>query len=308
MMISWQGRLLKVFFRIQRLLKPPPAVLDVAAARAELDAMGARFGRSTKAQRTAVDAGGVRAEWLDQPGVATDLVVLYFHGGFYRAGSLDSHRHLAAGIATASGARALTVDYRLAPEHRFPAAVEDATAAYRWLLASGVAPSQTVMAGDSAGGGLVVATMVSLRDAGQPLPAAGVLLSPWTDLSLSGESWRTKANADLIIDIGEARQAAPLYLGDADPRTPLASPLFAELAGLPPLLIQVGSDEVLLSDATELALRARAAGGDASLEVWDGMGHVWHFVASFLPEGKHAIDRIGDFIRGAVAQAQVQEA
>jgi phosphinothricin tripeptide acetyl hydrolase len=175
--------------------------------------------------------------------------------------------------------------------------VEDCTAAYRWLLSTGVDPARLVIVGDSAGGGLTVATLVALRDAGEPLPKAAVCLSPWVDLELLGESMTTKAEIDPMLLREVGLQWAKAYLGDAHPRTPLASPLYADLTGLPPLLIQVGTAETLLDDATRLAERAKSAGVDVALEVWDDMIHVWQFFAARLPEGQQAIDRIGEFIR-----------
>jgi monoterpene epsilon-lactone hydrolase len=182
--------------------------------------------------------------------------------------------------------------------------VDDARAAYRWLLGTGVDPASVVIAGDSAGGGLAVATLVAIRDAGDPLPAAGVCLSPWVDLEGIGESMTTKAEADPMVQRDELLGMAKAYLGGADPRTPLAAPLYADLSGLPPLLIQVGTAETLLDDATRLASRARAAGVDVTLEPWEDMIHVWQFMASMLPEGQEAIDRIGQFIRERVSSAQ----
>jgi acetyl esterase/lipase len=294
-MPSWQSHLLKLLFRLRR-LSHRPGVLTVEGERAGLEAMAARLRPALEFPGMPANAGGVPAEWILPPGAPTGRVVVYFHGGCYHAGSLGTHRHLAAGIAQAGGARALVVDYRLAPEHPFPAAVEDAQAAYGWLLAEGVAPGQVVLAGDSAGGGLALATAIALRDGGQPLPAAIACLSPWTDLSLGGESVRCNARADLILGLALLQWAARLYLGDTDPSTPLASPLYAELAGLPPLLIQVGSDEILLSDSVILAAQAEAAGVDVALEIWDGMQHVWQFAARYLPEGQRAVDRIGAFV------------
>jgi phosphinothricin tripeptide acetyl hydrolase len=213
-------------------------------------------------------------------------------------GSPRSHRHLAAAIARAAGARALLLDYRRAPEHPFPAAVDDALAAYRWLLESaGVAPGSVVVAGDSAGGGLTVATLLAARDAGLPQPGAGVCISPWVDLTCSLPTYATKAAVDPVVDAALVQKMAKAYLGGTDPRTPLASPLHADLRGLPPLLAQVGGDEVLLDDARELAARAKGAGVDATLEVWDAMVHVWHWFLPMLDEAQAAIDRIGAFVR-----------
>ncbi|MGD0205761.1 MAG: alpha/beta hydrolase fold domain-containing protein, partial [Dehalococcoidia bacterium] len=174
---------------------------------------------------------------------------------------------------------------------------EDSTAAYRWLLSTGVDPARLVIAGESAGGGLTVATLVALRDAGDPLPTAAVCLSPWVDLEGLGESMTTKAEIDPITQREDILELAKAYLGDAHPRTPLAAPLYADLRGLPPLLIQVGTAETLLDDSTRLAERARSAGIDVVLEPWDDMFHMWHFFAAMLPEGQQAIDRIGGFIR-----------
>jgi acetyl esterase/lipase len=175
--------------------------------------------------------------------------------------------------------------------------VEDSTAAYRWVLESGVHPSRIVIAGESAGGGLTVATLVALRDAGDPLPAAGVCLSPWVDMECIGESMTTKAEVDPVVEREDVLKLAKAYLGETEPRTPLAAPLYADLRGLPPLLIQVGTAEVLLDDSTRLAGRAKSAGVEVLFEPWDDMIHMWHMFAAMLPEGQQAIDRIGEFVR-----------
>jgi epsilon-lactone hydrolase len=239
----------------------------------------------------------IAAEWLEPPAARAGAALLYLHGGGYVIGSPRSHRHLAAALGGAAATATLLPDYRLAPEHPFPAAVEDAVAAYRWLLARGVPPAGIVVAGDSAGGGLTVATLLALRDRGLPLPAAGVCISPWVDLTCSGASYATKAADDPIVTQTGVAEMARAYLGSADARTPLASPAFADLAGLPPLLVQVGSEEVLLDDAVTLAERAKAAGVGATLEVWPDMIHVWHWFHPMLDEGRKAIGVIGDFVR-----------
>src|SRR5215470_16976890 len=207
-----------------------------------------------------VDAGGVPAEWVAAPGAGPGRVLLYFHGGAYQIGSPATLRHLVALLSGAARARALSVAYRLAPEHPFPSAIEDALAAYRWLLASGIDPALIAVAGDSAGGGLALGALVALRDAGDPMPAGAVMLSPWTDLALTGESLRTRAAVEVMIKPEGLPEAVALYLADADPRHPYASPLYADLRGLPPLLIHVGDAEVILDDSTRLAARAGESG------------------------------------------------
>jgi acetyl esterase/lipase len=284
---------------ILQMMRSQPAAPDptVEQMRAGFEGVVALFPTAPDVVREPVKAGGVSAEWLSTPGAADDRAVLYLHGGGYAIGSLNTHRDLVSRISRASGARCLSVDYRLAPEHPHPAAVEDATSAYRWLLAQGFDPSRVVVAGDSAGGGLTVATLIALRDAGTPLPAAGVCLSPWVDLETVGESMTSKAAEDPIVQRDGLLQMAAWYLGGADARTPLASPLHADLRGLPPLLVHVGTAETLLDDATRLADRGRAAGVDVTLEPWDEMIHVWHLFAAMLPEGDQAIARIGEYIR-----------
>lgn len=243
-----------------------------------------------------VDAGGVSSLWVSAPGVAGDRVVLYLHGGGYVLGSLVSHQNLVARISKAANARVLYIDYRLGPEHPFPAAVEDAATAYRWLLAEGVESSRIAISGDSAGGGLTVAAMVSLRDNGDPLPAAAVCISPWVDLEGVGDSMTLNADVDPMVQKQGLVDMATLYLGGADPRSPLAAPLYADLKGLPPTLIQVGSHETLLDDSTRLAQVARNAGVDVSIEKAEELFHVWHAFAPMLPEGQEAIDRLGAYI------------
>ena len=243
-----------------------------------------------------VEAGGVDAEWVCAPNAASDRFVLYLHGGGYVIGSVNTHRDMIARISRAAQARVLALNYRLAPEHPFPAAVDDAVAGYKWLLAQGAKPSQIAIGGDSAGGGLAAATLVAIRDAKLPTPAAGVLLSPWVDLEGLGESMTTRVEADPVVRKEGLVGMAQAYLGGQDPKTPLAAPLYADLKGLPPLLIQVGDAETLLDDSTRLEARAKAAGVRTKLEVWPEMIHVWQLFASFLPEGQQAIDGIGKFI------------
>jgi monoterpene epsilon-lactone hydrolase len=244
-----------------------------------------------------VDAAGVAARWLVAPYVDTGRVLFYLHGGGYRVGSLRSHGELAARLGRASGMRVLAVDYRLAPEHPFPAAFEDALAAWHWLRREErLAASSLAVAGDSAGGGLALALLVALRDAGEDLPAAAALMSPWIDLSGSGASMSERAAEDPIFTPDRVRRMASDYLAGADPRTQLASPPFAPLEGLPPLLVQVGSAELLLSDSERLASAAADAGVHTTLEVGAGLPHVYQMMLG-APEATEATTRIGDFLR-----------
>jgi len=244
-----------------------------------------------------VDAGGVVGEWIVAPNAAPDRAILYLHGGGYVMGSIHTHRAMIARISRAAQARVLAIDYALAPENPFPAAVNDATAAYKWLLKQGYKPGKLAISGDSAGGGLTFSTLVALRDSGTPLPAAAAPISPWTDLAATGASIVSRAAADPMVGREGLAPMANHYTGSNDPKTPLISPLYADLHGLPPLLIHVGDAEILLDDSTRIAERAKAAGVDVTLEVWPEMVHVWHVFAKILPEGQQAIDRIGEFIR-----------
>lgn len=296
-MISWQARTIKSLLHIKRHLSPQDNPLDIGTGRGNLDAAGEVFRPIIQIDHIGVLANGVPAEWVIPAGTGSERVILYLHGGAYNAGSTRSHRALAANIAYAAHARALTIDYRLAPEHPYPAALVDAFTAYKWLLERGTSPEQIIITGDSAGGGLTIALLVALIERKQPMPAAAVVLSPWTDLSTSGESWQENVKADYLIHGSKLKEAARIYLKDRDPQTPLASPIHANLKGLPPLLIHVGSEEVLLSDSLRLAENAQLSGVDVTLEVWEGMQHVWHFAANFVPEARQAIAKIGEFIQ-----------
>ena len=291
---------------IERLLErlgrlPKQTSLTLAQLRDQYERAQHAFPLGPEVELEAVDRPPVRGEWL-RPGDADDALVLYLHGGGYVIGSPRSHRHLAAGIATAGRMRAFVLDYRLAPEHPFPAALDDAVAAYRWLIdTQQTEPGRIVLAGDSAGGGLVVSTLVALRDAGLPLPAAGVCISPWTDLSCSLPSCDPKRPSyDPLIDHQVLRAMARAYMGRRSLRTPSASPLFADLRSLPPLLIQAATDEALIDDARQLAIAASQAGVHTTLEVWPRMIHVWHWYARLLDEGQWAVERIAEFMRGAL--------
>jgi monoterpene epsilon-lactone hydrolase len=274
-----------------------PEDLSFPESRAMFEQMTAAFPLPSGVTSTPVDAGGIPAEWIAAEGAGDDQTIYWLHGGGYCIGSINTHRGLLARISAGTGARVFAIDYRLAPEEPFPAAVEDAVTGYLWLLSSGVDPTQIVIGGDSAGGGLTAATLVALKEDGKTLPAAGVLISPWTDLALTGDSLRTKAEADPMITNDGIARVRDAYLGNWDSKDPLVSPIYADLSGLPPLLIQVGENEVLLDDSTRLAERADAAGVDVTLEVWPEMVHVWHFFAGMLPEGQQAIDRIGEWVR-----------
>lgn len=296
-MPSLQTTLLKTYLRLQRRLSPPPATLDVNRERRDLEALARLFKPLAPIQSSPLNAAGVPAEWITPQDLPAERILLYLHGGSFNAGSLNTHRALAANLCLAAHARALVIDYRLAPEHPFPAALEDAADAYRWLLTQGHPATRIAVAGDSAGGGLTISLLLHLRLQGLPLPAAAVCLSPWTDLAGKGESWQTNAHSDIVLTPHILFQSAEIYLAGADPCHPLASPLYADLRGLPPLLIQVASDELLLSDSTELARRAQSADVDVTLEIYPGMQHVWQFAASFIPESRQAIQSIGEFIQ-----------
>jgi len=280
--------------RSQPVVKPDATVQE---ARAGFEQVTNTFPVDADIKREAVDASGVKAEWLSAPNSDAGRAVLYLHGGGYVIGSINTHRALAARLSRAARARVLVIDYRLAPEHPHPAAVEDSVAAYRWMLGQGLKPARIAVAGDSAGGGLTVATLVAIRDAKLPLPAAGVCLSPWVDLEGIGESMTTKAAVDPIVQKAGIAQMAAAYLGGKDVRTPLAAPLYADLTGLPPLLIHVGTAETLLDDAFRLAERARKAGVTVHYEAAEDMIHVWHLFAPMLDEGQQAIERVGEFVR-----------
>jgi len=268
---------------------------DVEKERRFLDKMTSLT--SSRKLGRSVTVGGVPGEWQLPIKGEPERTILYLHGGGYVLGSPDSHRDMVGAIADAAQARALILDYRLAPETPFPGAVEDAVAAYKALLDEGEAPEKIFIAGDSAGGGLTAATLVSIKDQGLPNPAGGVCLSPWADLTFSGASMNTKALDDAMLSKETLSWMGGLYLAGQDAGNPLASPIFADLSGLPPLLIQVGGDEVLLDDALALHEAGRSAGVDVTLEVWDQMMHVWHLMAMAVPEGKLAIKGIGEFMK-----------
>lgn len=275
---------------------------DIAQRRRDIDARGKQNKLAGDVTVEPVNANGVKAEWTATPDADRARAVLFVHGGGYVIGSLDSHRHLVAEIGRAARAPALALDYRLAPEHPFPAAVEDAVSGYRFLLAKGVLPGSITIAGDSAGGGLVVAAMLAIRDAGLAQPACGWAISPWVDMEATGGSMITKAATDPTVQRVGILEMAKAYLGGADPRSPLASPIHAELAGLAPLLIQVGAAETLLDDAIMLARVAGAADVAVDLQIWPEMIHVWHTYHADLAAGRRAIEAGGQFARAMTSR------
>jgi epsilon-lactone hydrolase len=273
---------------------------DYRQRRKDIDARGLAYGVAGDVRAEPVTANGVGAEWTTTPNDARDAALLYLHGGGYVIGSLDSHRHLAAEAGRACGVAALALDYRLAPEHPFPAAADDALAGYRFLLRRGIASARIAIAGDSAGGGLVVAAMVAIRDAGLAQPACGWCISPWVDMEAAGQSMTSRAATDPMVQRAGILDMAKLYLGGADRRSPLASPIYADLKGLAPLLIQVGACETLLDDALRLARVAGEADVRVDLQIWPEMIHVWHLFHPELKAGRSAIEAGGAYVRGLI--------
>jgi acetyl esterase/lipase len=274
---------------------------DVAKARTRFEKTAVFLGGAPDAKIEKVDAGGVPSEWVMAPGCDTGRAILYLHGGGYAIGSLNTHRRLAYDISAASAAKVLLIDYRLAPEHPFPAAVDDAASAWRWLLQQGFAPNRLAIAGDSAGGGLTIATLVNLRDKKLGLPACAAALSPWVDLEGLGNSITTRAAQDPMVQKDGLLWMAKMYLNGKNPKTPLAAPLHADMKDLPPVLIQVGSAETLLDDAIRIAEKMHAAGVDARLAIWPNMLHVFPLFAPILSEGRDGCIEIGNFIRRKTA-------
>lgn len=273
-----------------------PHRTDVTRLRRRLDSWARilRTPRGIKVRREEVQ--GMQAEWLTPRNPAIGKLLLYLHGGGYVFGSCATHRQMASYIAKAGGVRVLLPEYRLAPEHPYPAAIEDVVRLYRALLKAGYSSRDIMVAGDSAGGGLAVAALLALRDAGEPMPAAACLLSPWLDLTGSGESMQTNAQKDPWFKPEYMPVLARHYCPENERAHPLVSPVFADVSGLPPLLVQVCSEEILLSDATRIVEKTRAAGGEADLEIYSGLWHVFQAFARQVPESRAAVARIGSYI------------
>ena len=296
--MSLQAKIVKGMLRLQ-LSGWSEGPIEEQRARQEKSVRFARLPKGIHCRP--ICANGVSAEWIKAPDA--DLgVILYLHGGAYALGSINVHRELVARLVRSTKMRALAINYRLAPEHPYPAALSDATMAYLWLLNEGVHPSKIIIAGDSAGGGLALTTLVALRDAGESLPAGAVCISPWTDLALTGTSIQYKAKADPILAPDDLEMYARYYAGEHELSSPLISPFYADLKGLPPLLIQVGADEILLDDAVRCADKAREAGVDVTLEIWNEMFHVFQMIW-FLAETKTAIGHIAEFVSQRLTSA-----
>ena len=277
--------------------QPPRSEMTIPERRASMDGWNEVHPVPDGVQVATARVADVPVEWITAPNASEDGLLLYLHGGGYVVGSPASHRHFVAKLSEETELQALLVDYRLAPENPFPAAVEDAISVYAALLTHGYAPEDIVVAGDSAGGGLLLSMMLAAIDHEVPVPAAGICLSPWTDLTGEAESLTKNAAVDPTVSKESLDFFAQHYLGEEDPAHPLASPLHGDLTGLPPLLIQVGNIEALLDDAVLLDERAKAAGVSSKLEVWDEMIHVWHRYFPMLREAREANSRIGEFVR-----------
>tara|TARA_B110000196_G_scaffold59262_1_gene49237 strand:- start:1628 stop:2533 length:906 start_codon:yes stop_codon:yes gene_type:complete len=284
----------EAFHKIRNLVASKPIPTEIKANRAFLDAGARPLAKGVEG--TLINASGVTAEMQIPEGAASDAVILYFHGGGYVGGSIASHRNLTGNLALASKCQLLSVEYRLAPENPHPAAVEDAINSYKWLLSEGYDPKKIAISGDSAGGGLAIAAQLKIRDEGLPLPVASAPISPWIDMGLSGDTMSSRQSRDPLIRLDLIREFKSQFLGpNNNSNDPYASPLQADLSGLPPMLIHVGDDEMLLSDSERLAEKASAAGVSVTLEVWPEMIHVWHTFVGLFPEAQDGINRIAEF-------------
>ncbi|MCI0516764.1 MAG: alpha/beta hydrolase [Woeseiaceae bacterium] len=297
-MISLRARLVRMMSK--QYFKRITPDTDVAELRKTWDELTSNLKTAPGVRRREATVGDITCEWLVPDKCDETPVILYLHGGIYMLGSAHTHRRMVSFIARAAGMRALIPNYRLAPEHPFPAAIEDATLIYRKMLEQGIAAGRMAIAGDSAGGGLTMATLLSLKNSGDPLPAAAVLLSPWVDLAAKGETLKTRAGVDPWFDPDNMPEMVRRYCGNRDPKAPLISPLYGDLSGLPPLLIQVGDHEILLSDSTRLAERVTKTGGSATLQVWPEMWHVFQYFIGQMPESAKAIADIGSFLKKTV--------
>jgi len=280
---------------LRRNLKNPPSSIEDYRGRFAL--MASTFPMIEGVERSETDLGGVPGTYFDAQHASKDKVLLYLHGGGYIIGSVDTYSTFMARLARATQRRVLGVEYRLAPEHPFPAGLEDCFQSYKWLLENGIAPTNISVGGDSAGGGMCIALLLRIRNAGLPLPACAFCISPWVDMLATGDSMDEKADVDPMIQKMGVLACAHIYLRGSDINEPLASPIYADLRGLPPLLIQVGTEETLFDDAKRLAEKAEECGIEVELEIWEEMIHVWHLFAHVLDEAKDAIQKIGDFVR-----------
>ena len=271
--------------------------VDFVEMRERINRIGARLSPAKGVRVDADEINGLHSEWLTPEHCADGKLLLYLHGGAYIVGGCDMHRQMVSHIAKAAQVRALLPEYRLAPENKFPAAIEDAVGVYRTLLDMGIKPDNIVIAGDSAGGGLTVGTLIKLRDAGDPMPAAAVLLSPFLDTTASGESMQTRKDRDPLFDPEQVPFVVDQYCAPDQRRLPEISPVFADVEGLPPMLIQVGDEEILLSDSERMDSRLRAAGIPVELQVWPEMWHVFQIFVGKMPEANLAVQKIGDYIR-----------
>lgn len=298
--MSLRAKLLRLALRLFK-HRGKRRLLDLATARRRLRLLEPLVPGPPRGTRTeTLNADGVNAVRIAVPGAREDACILHFHGGGYVIGSAALYRDFTWRISAAARAQVVYFDYRLAPEHPFPAALDDAITVYRWL-AGRIDPERIVLLGDSAGGGLVLGTLLRLRDEGLPLPAATVAISPWTDLALTGPSLQSNAASDPMMDVARFPTFANYYLGGADARHPYASALYGDASGLPPTLIHVGGDEVLRDDATRMAAQMEAAGCEVEIEIWPRMPHAWHLYARILPEGREAIVRAGRFVQDNLA-------
>lgn len=299
-MASIQAEILKSFLIVDQWLTGSGDELDIDKERKKLEKTAKMFKCIHSVQNNPVTIDGTPAEWIIPNQTESNRTLLYLHGGSYNAGSINTHRVLVSNIASIANTRALIIDYRLAPEFPFPASIQDANKVYKWLLDNGNSPKEIIIAGDSAGGGLTLALLLVLKNEGKNTPAAAVCLSPWIDLEGKGESISKNKKRDILLNEKNLRKSADVYRGATDIKNPLISPIYGDLKGLPPLLIQVGSDELLLSDSVDFAAKAKTEGVDVTLEVWKDMQHVWQFAGGMVPESRKALNAIGKFINEKV--------
>lgn len=294
-MASIQSLLLKSWLRRQKLFSGGSQ--DPIELRLRIEHVGNIVRPHKSVHIVPVNADSVPSEWLFPEGAPQDRILLYLHGGAWFMGSTNTHRAFVSYLSHASRVRVLSINYRLAPENPFPAGLDDCIIAYEWLMQAGITADKIVVAGDSAGGNLALALLVALRDASKPLPSGAVALSPATDLAFTGESIRNRLHLDPIFSHGGPTSIIKDYITDHDPCEPLISPLYADLHGLPPIMIHVGDHEILLDDAVRFAIRAKAAGVDAQTVIWPEMFHVFPIFTPLLPEARRAVDQIASFIR-----------